>query len=445
MRPRTSLPPSSSSLRTTFPQRLLGFLRCGPAWLCGIPLLGACSFFVAAPEPAQPVVQEPVFTGPQTFEEEFPFVRFLDNEDGSLTAVLTVPLGVGDDILARLQKYCPCLQSPEEGLPASASIEVIKEGGMVYDNNLDEEERYPWKTGGKFKAVEDLLVISGSEDDLREIFDAVDYWFNSGPQIQIEAVVLENLTNDSFDRGLAQVGSLPLFQDAQSSSFLRSIGVSFPAPTDLGGAFQVGLIDSSFQLDAVLQFLQKKGLVDVVSQPKIVVRNGVTATVQSIEEIPFLELSSITLSGATSFKIGRRSIGVTMHVTPFLVGVDTIHLVIDVEVSRLGRDFVIGTDGEDQPIFAPSVNTRKASTEVYVRNGTHVIIGGLLLETSRVSESKVPFLGDLPILGWLFSSRSTEKVTTQVTFMFKPTIKDRPSIDRFGDVFDPFEEVDNSD
>ncbi len=418
-------------------------------WL-GVCLLlaGSCALWEPEPEVPNPVVKpEVAFTGPQSFEEEFPYVRFMEEKDGLLSAVLTVPLGSAPIFAKELTSICSCLQA-EEGQAPRASLRVIAGGGSVYDNNLDAANRFPWKGGGKYKAVEDLLVATGSEEDLREIFGAIDVWYNSGPQISIEAVVTENLNNDSFERGMTQIASNPLFQDAQSSAFLKSIGGNFPTTTNptvagsgLGGAFQVGLVDSSFQLDAVLQFLQKKGLVQVVSQPRIVTRNGVTATVESTEEIPFLNVTTLNLSGTAAFNIGTKSVGVKMHITPFLLGVDTIHLVIDVEVSRLGQDFVIGTDGNNQQIVAPSLNTRKASTEVYVRNGTTVIIGGLKLTEDRVTESKVPLLGDLPLLGWLFSSRSTENVETTVTFMFTPKIKGRPSIDRFGigDYYDPFD------
>ena len=393
--------------------------------------------------------------GPQTFEEEFPFVRIQDHGDGTYSAVLTVPIGSGTFVKERLMQTCESLKPPAEGEPALATIEQLDGGGKVYDNNLDAVNRFPWKgTGGTFKPIEDLLVVRGEEQALREIFDSVDSWFNAGPQISIEAVVTENINNDSFERGMVQLAGEPLFQDSQGTAFLRSIGGSFPAEanpstagTGLGGAFQVGLVDSSFQLDAVLQFLQQEGLVDVVSQPRIVTRNGVTASVESVEEIPFLNVSSLSLNGAASFNISSKEVGVKMHVTPFLVGVDTIHLVIDVEISRLGQDFVIGTDGNNQQIVAPSLNTRKASTEVYVRNGTHVIIGGLKLSSERVSESKVPLLGDLPLIGWLFSSRSTEELETTVTFMFTPKVKDRPSIDRFGvgEFFDPFDQAEGSE
>ena len=417
----------------------------------GILSLNACSIFESEPEVPQPIIEEPTFLGPQTFEEEFPYVRIHENEDSSLTAVLTVPATTGPDFKARLMEICACLKAPEGETPA-ATLEVVANGGKVYSNDLT-AKRTPWGTASSFKGVEDLLVATGDEDSLREIFDAVDAWYNSGPQISIEAVVTENLNNDSFERGMTQIAGNPLFQDAQSNSFLRSIGGSFPSPSNptpagsgLGGAFQVGLVDSSFQLDAVLQFLKQKGLVDIVSKPRIVTRNGVTASVESIEEIPFLNVTNVNLNGAATFNIATKEVGVKMYVTPFLVGVDTIHLVIDVEISRLGQDFVIGTDGNNQQIVSPSLNTRKASTEVYVRNGTHVIIGGLQLIEHREIESKVPILGDIPAIGWLFSSRTTENVETTVTFMFTPKIKDRPSIDRFGvgEFFDPFDQAEAS-
>lgn len=419
---------------------------------------GACSLITGEDEPQlpDPVNPEVAFTGPKTFEEEFPFVRFLHHDDGTLTAILTVPKGSGESFRLQLVELCPFLVSEEEGVPPRATLKVISDGGQVFNSNLEgAANQRPWTTTpGQFRPIEDLLEVRGSEEDLRDVFEALDIWFNSGPQISIEANVFENLTSDAFERGMTQVGTDPLFQDAQGQAFLNSIGGNFPGggnPTiaggGLGGAFQIGLVDSSFQVDAVLQFLQQKGLVHVISEPRIVTRNGVTAAVESTEQIPFLNVTGVNFSGAATFQVATKDVGVKMYVTPFLVGVDTIHLVIDVEVSRLGQEFVIGTDGNNQQILAPSLNTRKAKTEVYVRNGTTVIIGGLKLTEQRENESKVPLLGNLPVLGWLFSSRSTEEVETQVTFMFTPEVKDRPTIDRFGvgDYFDPFDTAESSE
>jgi type II secretory pathway component GspD/PulD (secretin) len=436
-------------------------------------MLGSCStlFGDRADSEGQPLPiasqdDDVAFTGPKTFEEEFPFVRFIDHGDDTLTAILTVPKGSGDSVESQLRRMCDCLPAPlvtvsdpaateavvEEDHAGMASIYIEKEGGSVYSADLSAPTRMPWKATGAFKGIEDLVVVTGTEDQLREIFHSLDVWFNSGPQISIEATIFEVLNSETFERGMTQVGTNALFQDEQGQTFLNSIGGSFPTPGNpsvggpgLGGAFQVGLVDSSFQLNAVLQFLEKEGLANVQSQPSIVTRNGVMASLESTEQIPFLEVKGVSFSGSATFNVGQKSVGVKMYVTPFLVGVDTIHLVIDIEVSRLGQDFVIGTDGNNQQIIAPSLNTRKASTEVYVRNGSTVIIGGLKLIETRVSESRIPLLGDLPLLGFLFSSRSKEELDTTVTFMFTPKIKARPSIDPFGDVFDPFEEAAESE
>ena len=128
-----------------------------------------------------------------------------------------------------------------------------------------------------------------------------------------------------------------------------------------------------------------------------------------------------------------------MNVTPFLVGSDTVHLIIDVNVSRVAGTFDISATGTAS-IEAPSTTTRKAKTEVYVRNEESVVIGGMVLTGETVNESKIPLLGDLPLVGWMFSSRETTDDKTEVFFVIKPILKPRPSIEQFGDLFDPFAE-----
>ena len=69
-----------------------------------------------------------------------------------------------------------------------------------------------------------------------------------------------------------------------------------------------------------------------------------------------------------------------------------------------------------------------------------MVIGGLKLKSERVNESKIPFLGNIPVLGWFFSSRETIDEETSVSFVIRPVLKSRPSIEPFGDYFDPFAE-----
>lgn len=399
-------------------------------------LLGSCSTLFgdraeAVDGSGEPIQEEAIapeaeFDGPVSFEDEFPFIRMMDHLDGTYTAMVTIPKGSSIDVLSSLRSFAPCLQ----GENPSVVIEEKLNGGFVFNG-----PNSAWSNEGKFDAVEDLLLVTGPPDGIREVFSIIDMWFNSGPQIEIQAEVFETRRNESFERGVSELAGTPLFKDVQSLTFLRAIGGTFPVPNS-GGTLELGLFDSSFEISAVLSLLEQEGWVDILSRPRIVTRNGVAASVESTESIPFLEVNAITASNVT-YKIGKNSVGIILNVTPFLVGADTIHLVIDVNVSRIAGEFELGLAGTDS-ISAPSTTTRKAKTEVYVRNGESVVIGGMVLTGKQVTESKIPILGDLPIIGWLFSSRETSEDKTEVFFVIRPIIKERPSIDRFGDFFDPF-------
>jgi type II secretory pathway component GspD/PulD (secretin) len=258
--------------------------------------------------------------------------------------------------------------------------------------------------------------------------------------------VFETSTAIDNERGFVQSAD-PLFADNQAQTFLKTIGVNFGTSSNpslsgggLGMASEVSLFDSSFNLGGIVQVLQQEGFVDILSQPRIVTRSGVTASVSSVEEIPYLNVTTVSLTGTNAYSIGTKEAGVTLTVTPVLVGADTIHMVISVQVSRLGRDFFVGSDGQNNPISIPTLNRRTADANIYVRNGQYVVIGGLKLKSEKLNENKVPFLGDIPILGWLFSSKESSEEETSVSFVIRPVLKRRPSIEPFGDYFDPFAE-----
>ena len=86
------------------------------------------------------------------------------------------------------------------------------------------------------------------------------------------------------------------------------------------------------------------------------------------------------------------------------MGSDTVHLVIDADVSRISRYVSVGTDTSGAPITVPSLTQRTAKTEVYVRSGQRGVIGGLKNKEERTIQNKFPVLGDIPLLSWLFSS-----------------------------------------
>jgi len=403
---------------------------------CGLPMFADNEEAVVSEEQI-PFTEIPEIGAPISFQEEFPYLRMTENDDETYSVLLTVPLESGQNLIDRISDSCSFVG----GEGATSTLELRAGQGVVYVGpNIVND------TTAKFKGIEDLVMARGPESDLRKIIAAVDYWFNSSPQIEIQAEVFETSSALDNERGFVHATD-PLFSDAQSQTFLKTIGVSFgtssnpsTSGTGSGMASEISLFDSSFNLGGVVQLLQQEGFVDILSQPRIVTRSGVAAEVSSVQEIPYLRVTGVSLTGANAYALESKEAGIKLIVTPTLVGADTIHMIISVEVSRLGRDFVIGADGQSNPIIAPALNTRRAIDNIYVRNGQYVVIGGLKLKSEKINESKVPFLGDIPLLGWLFSSKETSEEETIVSFVIRPVLKRRPSIEPFGDYFDPYSE-----
>lgn len=396
----------------------------------------------------------PLAAGPRTLAERYPYVRFLPHADGTYTSLVTVPSGAGEKILTRLKLLCTMddASEPAPDVPGGENpkLRLEKGGGGVF---LADATKKPWEVAApisNWKEVEDLILISGNESEVVEVLDALDLWYNASPQIEIQAAVIDVSDNDLFERGIIQADGKPILQKVDASTFLSALGGAFPSNSNpgfgggkgnsgLGGVFRLGFLDADFQFDAYLQFLEQEGILRITTQPSVVTRNGVAALLKATEEIPFLQpTSNINLTGAVTYSIAVKNVGVTLNVVPFLVGSDTLHLVINAEVSRLGRDFVVGVDANNNAITMPSVTQRVASTEVLVRSGQRVIFGGLRLEEERQQESKIPILGDVPLIGWLFSNDQSIKQDTTIYFVITPTVKPVPTIDRIGDIFDPF-------
>jgi hypothetical protein len=404
-------------------------------------------------EEAPPAALEtdPASALPKTLPERYPYVRFLPHADGTWTALVTVPSGAGAKILARLKSLCTMDDATEPaGGGDNPKLRLETGGGGVF---LTDATKKPWEVatpGANWKDIEDLVLITGLETEVVEVLDAMDLWYNASPQIEIQAAVIDVTNNELFERGIIQADGQPILEKVSSDTFIRALGGAFPSGSNpgfgagkgasgLGGVFRLGFVNADFELDAYLQFLQQEGVLEITTQPSVVTRNGVAALLKATEDVPFLQpTGNINLAGAVNYAIVNKSVGVTLNVVPFLVGGDTLHLVINAEVSRLGRDFVVGVDANNNSITVPSTTQRTASTEVLVRSGQRVIFGGLRLEEERTQESKIPFLGDIPLIGWLFSNDESVAQETTIYFIIEPTVKPVPTIERIGDIFDPF-------
>jgi type IV pilus assembly protein PilQ len=164
------------------------------------------------------------------------------------------------------------------------------------------------------------------------------------------------------------------------------------------GSFALGILGGNYLVDLELSAAQAETRATVVSSPRVVTANQKEATIEQGVEIPYQQSAS---SGATtiSFKKAVLSLKVTPHITP------DSRIILDLDVRDDNVGTVVVTSGG---VNVPSIDTREISTQVLVNDGQTVVLGGILETTARDVTTKVPWLGDVPVLGNLF------KTTTKI-------------------------------
>ncbi len=270
-----------------------------------------------------------------------------------------------------------------------------------------------------------LVLITAQPAALAAFEQSLDLFYSSIPQIEITVQVIEYQANDALAFGVSPIdANTPILNNLSSNQLVRSYTSSFPlrqpvvgsSPvTDLG-MFTLGGIHSSWELNMVLEALEANNLADIQSAPKLVVRNGGIASISTVSQVPFPKSKISQLGSNVAVDIAFLPVGVKMNIIPTLAGTDSVILQIYADVSA------ITGFADTDPVVTPITSERTAVTTVYLKDDHTLVIGGLTSESKFESETKVPILGDIPILGFLFRSTSTTRSKTTIEFLIRPRI-----------------------
>ncbi|OIP60151.1 MAG: pilus (MSHA type) biogenesis protein MshL [Nitrospirae bacterium CG2_30_41_42] len=196
--------------------------------------------------------------------------------------------------------------------------------------------------------------------------------------------------------------------------------------------FHIGITGRDFT--ALLNALQSQGNVRVLSNPRVNIMNGQTSLLSVGRNVNFISRVETTTTTAatgvlptTTFTVETSGIlsGIMIGIVPYISDTGEITMAITPIVSDLIRleDKTLGKVGENIiQISLPTVDLRELSTTVRVKDGEMVIIGGLMQKKEVSEDSKVPLLGDIPLIGYLFRSRERLDEKTELVIMLKPTI-----------------------
>jgi type IV pilus assembly protein PilQ len=199
-------------------------------------------------------------------------------------------------------------------------------------------------------------------------------------------------------------------------------GFALPDPNDRymvnlpianpAGRIALTLLDSDYIVDLELSAAQAEGRGEIVSAPRVVTANQREAVIEQGVEIPYQEASS---SGATTiqFKKAVLALRVTPQITP------DNRIIMDLTVNKDSVGAVIVTS---LGVNVPSIDTREIVTQVLVNDGQTVVLGGIMETEYRETETKVPWLGDIPGLGLLFKNKSKTNNKDELLIFITPRI-----------------------
>jgi general secretion pathway protein D len=262
-------------------------------------------------------------------------------------------------------------------------------------------------------------------------------------QVMIEGVIAE-VSDDWIDEVGIQWFTAPQRGDGTIGQGIVG-GTSFPGsnnqpgilgtavnPLNLGTGLSLGYVDGTIKipgtddeilnLGGLLRALKGDARSNILSQPKIVTLDNQEAQFKVGQEVPFLtgQYTNTSTNGGSNqptnpFQtIDRKDVGLTLTVTPHVNEGDTVRLDIKQEVSSLAPNVQGATD--------LITNKREINTSVMVGDGQMLVLGGLVSDEVKQSISKVPALGDIPVVGNLFRYRSNVRTKRDLMIFLRPTI-----------------------
>jgi pilus assembly protein CpaC len=196
-----------------------------------------------------------------------------------------------------------------------------------------------------------------------------------------------------------------------------SLPPSSPLAATLSDALNLFLFRSDLNLGATIEALEVKGFLQVLAEPNVLAENGKQASFLAGGEFPFPSISAAS-GGAPIVSIQFREFGVRLTFLPTITPRGTIYLQVAPEVSAL--DFTNGLSVSGFNV--PALTTRKLNTQVELSEGQSFAIGGLLDNRATDTFEKIPFIGDIPVLGKLFQSKSVSKTNTELIVIVTPEL-----------------------
>lgn len=288
------------------------------------------------------------------------------------------------------------------------------------------------------------LLLMGRKTDLNVLEEIIQELDVMLAQVVIEAVIVEVTLSDEVSYGVdwlqrsmqayseqtAGPGGGVVMRDPVMSwggGFLGAASSAFRSGADVGrdvplasGALTYYSTIENLNIDAVIRLAAKDSGARILSTPVILTTDNTEAKIVAGEERPIVTATTVTTGGNQTSAYEYKNIGIELTVTPHINPKRVVVMEITQTADNVGD--IVTIDGNDVPV----VTKRELQANIAVENRSTIILGGLVSNADRNSRAKVPFLGDIPILGRLFRSDTKSTQRTELIVLITPYVLQTP-------------------
>ncbi|MBD9369571.1 secretin N-terminal domain-containing protein [Xanthomonas sp. XNM01] len=277
--------------------------------------------------------------------------------------------------------------------------------------------------GGQLAAdtVRNLIVFQGDAQSWRALQGVLARLDQPARQVLIEVTVAEVMLTDELSHGV-EWALRNVSVDGMSGPLTALTGLSNP-----GGGLRWAALSSSGQVRATLNLFAKDSRVTILSTPRVMVKSGESASIDVGTEVPIITsqatASDLGNSGSILQSIQYRKTGTLLDIEAVVHSGQRVDLKVSQEVSE-------ATTTDTSEISSPSILSRRLQTSLSLADGQSTLLGGLISSTSSDAKTKVPLLGDIPLLGRAFQNRTKSGVRTELLLLITPyVLEDATQVD----------------
>lgn len=264
------------------------------------------------------------------------------------------------------------------------------------------------------------------------------------PQVLIKVVFLEVTYNNASDIGIeggwGRQNMQGTITDAAAVNGYGLSGLSTPPATNFNrfgqpingfspvspmtqqGAGLYQILGQDYQV--TLRAIAQAGTAKVLSRPSVLARNNQPAIIKVGQQVPLITSVRYDTFGNAINSVTYQDVGVILRVTPFIAGDGLVEMIISPEISSIDQTLTVPIS---VGVSAPVIDIRSADTVAVTADGQTVIIGGLIGDTKAKMDTKIPLLGDIPLLGNLFKRQQKSDTKNELLIFLTPHVVQAPT------------------